>query len=153
MNFCSKAYDGVLGDGSSIISCFSDPWIPSSTNFNPLTNSLLHQDLKVAYLILQPRLWNFQKLNQVFLEVDIDRICSTPQHSAYSRPHYISGEVWLFLASSSQNFASSFDSSLQQRWWKKFWSLSIPNKSGDLLLGEPIKRVYQLHLVSSKEKY
>uniref|UniRef100_A0A803PYN1 Reverse transcriptase domain-containing protein n=1 Tax=Cannabis sativa TaxID=3483 RepID=A0A803PYN1_CANSA len=122
-------------DGHRIV-CATDPWIPSHTNFKPVS---YHgpPNMSVSHLITEQRVWNIELLNSFFQPIDVDKILTIPLSFFASNDRLI----WHHSTSGSYNVKSGFHlaSSLEDEdacspsdpnltWWKFFWSLNLPPK-------------------------
>uniref|UniRef100_A0A803QCG6 Reverse transcriptase domain-containing protein n=1 Tax=Cannabis sativa TaxID=3483 RepID=A0A803QCG6_CANSA len=124
-----------VGNGHHI-SCGTDPWIPSHTNFKPISYNG-PPNMSVSSLITEQRVWNLEMLNSFFQPIDVEKILTIPLSFFASNDRLI----WHHSTSGSYNVKSGFHlaSSLEEQdacsasdlnlaWWKFFWSLNLPPK-------------------------
>uniref|UniRef100_A0A803NTN0 Reverse transcriptase domain-containing protein n=1 Tax=Cannabis sativa TaxID=3483 RepID=A0A803NTN0_CANSA len=124
-----------VGNGTNI-ACAIDPWIPSHTNFKPVSFQG-SSSLSVSTFITDQREWNIDLLNSYFQPIDVEKILTIPLsffadqdrliwHHSSSGIYNVKSGFHLATALEEQNDSSTSDPN--RGWWKYFWNLNLPPK-------------------------
>uniref|UniRef100_A0A803QAN3 Reverse transcriptase domain-containing protein n=1 Tax=Cannabis sativa TaxID=3483 RepID=A0A803QAN3_CANSA len=124
-----------IGKGVNIATG-TDPWIPSYTNFKPVSYTG-PPTLPVSTFITDQMEWNIDMLNEFFQPIDVDKILSIPLsffggqdrliwHHSSSGIYNVKSGFHLATSLEEQHISSTSDP--HRDWWRYFWNLNLPPK-------------------------
>ncbi|KAK3228205.1 hypothetical protein Dsin_008067 [Dipteronia sinensis] len=136
MDVLSKGVRWRIGDGNGV-SVYEDQWLPRPSTFKVCSPRWLPDRFSVSDLIDSPGKWNEPLIKRYFLLEEAELILSIPLSVHPKRDSVL----WNFDRKGSFTVKSAYRvaisamrsyeascSSGSHHWWKKLWSLQLPNK-------------------------
>ncbi|ONI15824.1 hypothetical protein PRUPE_3G063400 [Prunus persica] len=114
----------LWGDGADTL-VYGDAWIPRPTSFRSISPPVLDQETKIIAFIFPNGVWNIELLKLCFYEEDVR--ASANYHKDRWIWHYTNNGIYS-VKNCNGDAGSSSDPRAQNSFWRKVWSLEIPQK-------------------------